>query len=112
MYDMAANAAGERKGLSADYLGKLPADDPRFRVLDAITADYPPAYITTACHDFLRPCAEPMYRFLAEKGIESQWRCYGTEENETVGHVFHVNIALPEARQCNDDTALFFRKFI
>ena len=112
MYDMAANAAGERKGLSADYLGRLPADDPRFQVLDAIGANYPPAFLTTSCHDFLRPCAEPMYRFLTEKGIESQWRCYGSEDDEKVGHVFHVNIALPEARQCNDDTAAFFRNHL
>ena len=113
IYDMTARASEiPRTGLALDYLGKkiLPCD-PRVRVLENVTENYPPAFITTACHDFLRECAEPMYRLLTEKGIESQWKCYGTEEDETVGHVFHVNIRLPEAVQCNDDAAEFFRKY-
>ena len=114
MYDMRARAAEKpRKGLALDYLGKkFPADDPRVDVLANITSAYPPAFITTACHDFLRECAEPMYRLLKEKGIECGWKCYGTEDNEAVAHVFHVNIRLPEAKQCNDDAAEFFRKFV
>lgn len=113
MYDMAVNALPPRKGIQLDYLGKaLPADDPRFRVLESITAGYPPAFLTTSCHDFLRPHAQPMCAFLQEKGIESQWKCYGTEADETVGHVFHVNIILPEAKQCNDDAAAFFKRFL
>jgi len=113
MYDLAATAAGKRKGIHLDYLGrKLPAEDPRLQVLANITAQYPPAFLTTSCHDFLRPCAQPMWQFLQEKGIDSAWKCYGSESDETVAHVFHVNIILPEAKQCNDDTAEFFRKYI
>lgn len=113
MYDLYANAQGKRKGIQLDYMGwKLSAEDPRLQVLDNIGSNYPPAYITTTCHDFLRPCAEPMWRFLTEKGVEAQWKCYGTEDNEAVAHVFHVNIALPEAQQCNDDSAEFFQKYV
>ncbi len=113
LYDVALQGMGKRTGLALDYLGKdLPADDPRLQVLDAITGDYPPAYVTTSCTDFLRANAQPMSDLLREKGIESQWKCYGTEGDETVGHVFHVNIILPEAVQCNDDAAEFFRKFV
>ena len=113
MYDMTERASAPRKGLVLDYLGKsLSPEDPRFRVLENITGSYPPAFIATACHDFLRPCAQPMYDFLREKGVAAQWHCYGTEEQEQIGHVFHVNIALPEARQCNDDAALFFAKYV
>ena len=113
MYDMVRRAAPPRKGISLDYLGKkLPADDPRFRVLEAITEKYPPAYITTACHDFLRDCAQPMYDYLTQKGIPCAWKCYGTEDNKDVAHVFHVNILLPEAVRCNDDAAAFFRKYV
>lgn len=111
MYDASALAAGPRKGIYLDYLGReLPGDDPRFRVLESITSDYPPAYITTACRDFLRSNAEPMYGFLKDKGIKTAWKCYGAEDDETVGHVFHVNISLPDAAQCNDDSAAFFRE--
>lgn len=113
MYDMAQRGAQPRKGIQLDYLGKdFPADDPRLQVLEAIGENYPPAYITTACHDFLRPCAEPMYEFLTAKGIRAAWKCYGTEEDESIGHVFHVNIPLPEAIRCNDDAAAFFREVL
>ena len=113
MYDMTQRAASPRKGVQLDYLGKqLPDDDPRFRVLESITGDYPPAYITTACKDFLRPCAKPMCDFLTQKGIDAAWKCYGTEDNEQVGHVFHVNIILPEAIACNEDSIHFFRKHL
>lgn len=113
LYDMKAESASPRKGLQLDYLGKaLPDDDPRFRVLENINSSFPPAFIATARHDSLRENAEPMYNFLREKGIEARWHCYGSEENEAVGHVFHVNIALEDAKQCNDDSAAFFRKYI
>jgi len=113
MYDMAERAAGKRKGIHLDYLGKkLPAEDPRLQVLANITENYTPAYITTGSHDFLRPCAEPMYAFLRERGVDTAWKCYGTEDNETIAHVFHVNIILPEAIACNDDTAEFFRNYL
>ena len=113
MYDMAARGSAERKGLALDYLGKeLAPDDPRFAVLENVTEAFPPAFIATACHDFLRPCAEPMYDFLTEKGVPAQCRCYGTEEDESIGHVFHVNIPLPEARACNDEAALFFAQYV
>ena len=109
MYDMAAQACGVRKGIHLDYLGReLPADDPRFQVLEAIGSNYPPTYLTTSCHDFLRSNAEPMCAYLRSKGVRAEWKCYGTEENENVGHVFHVNIVLPEAKECNDDSAAFF----
>ena len=113
MYDAAAFASGRRTSLALDYLGKdiLP-HDPRFRVLESVTADYPPAFITTACHDFLRENAEPMYRFLTGKGIPAAWKCYGSPSDKQVAHVFHINIALPEAKQCNDDTTEFFRQYI
>ena len=113
MYDMVERGAGDRKGLALDYLGKeISPDDPRFAVLESITESFPPAFIATSFHDFLRPCAEPMFLFLREKGIDAQYHCYGTEDQENVGHVFHVNIALPEARACNDDAALFFAKYV
>jgi len=113
MYDMATLAAAPSKGLYLDYLGRdISADDPRFRILEAIGSNYPPAYITTSCHDFLRKEAEPMYDFLVSKGIKTAWKCYGTEEDKTVGHVFHVNIPLPEAIRCNDDAAAFFREVL
>lgn len=112
MYDVAAIVRERPRGIQRDYLGNAYCpEDPRFQVLDAITDRYPPAFITTACNDFLRENAEPMYRFLSEKGIPCRWKCYGTEEDKHVAHVFHVNIVLPEAICCNDDAAAFFNEY-
>lgn len=112
MYDTAQMTAEPRQGIALNYLGRrIRADDPRLQVLDAVTAQFPPAFLATSYHDFLRPAAEPMYQFLTGKGIPAQWKCYGSEARTQVGHVFHVNILLPEAITCNDDAAAFFRKY-
>ena len=101
MYDL-VEAMGEKPtGLAKDYLGaKMDRNDPRLNVADAIGINYPPAFITTACHDFLRGNAQPMCEFLNSKGLTAQWRCYGSEGDETIGHVFHVNILLSDAILC------------
>lgn len=112
LYDLSDMAAQPRKGMHKDYFGKIPAEDPRFRCLESITKNYPPAFITTGTGDFLREQALPMYEFLQEKGLDAQWKCYGREGDKTVCHVFHANILLPEAVQCNDDAAEFFKKYV
>ena len=113
LYDMEENVRAPRRGIHLDYLGKdLDPEDPRFRIGEAVGSHYPPAYITTACHDFLRGNAEPMYEFLSSKGVKAAWKCYGSENDKTIGHVFHVNIPLPEAIRCNDDSAAFFREVL
>ena len=113
MYDMASQAAEKRTGITLDYLGKhIPANDPRFRVLEAINSNYPPAHITTACHDFLRPAAQPMFDLLTQKGIPCRLDVYGTEEDSSIGHVFHINIITQEAIRCNDAQCDFFRQYL
>lgn len=113
MYDVKEWFQKPRKGLHRDYVSDdVSVDDPRLKVMDNVTADYPPAFIMTGTHDFLRENAEPMYNFLRERGIPCQWKCYGTEDNEAIGHVFHINIILPEAIECNDDAAAFFRQYV
>jgi len=44
--------------------------------------------------------------------VPTQFKCYGTEADKHIGHVFHVNIRLPEAIACNDDSAAFFKQYI
>jgi len=113
MYEVNSWLDFPRRGIALDYLGKeIAPTDPRLNVLDAITDKYPPTYITTSCNDFLRENAEPMFRLLVDKGIPCSWKCYGTPEQKEVAHVFHVNILLPEAIQCNDDAASFFKTYI
>ena len=113
LYDISAFCKGSFKGLARDYLGKkYDLTDPRLQVLPAITEAYPPAFLATAHHDFLRENAEPMCDLLKSKGIDAQCNCYGSAEDKTVAHVFHVNILLPDAVKCNDDAAEFFKKYV
>lgn len=88
-------AASMTKSLMRDYLGK---------------DKYPPAYIMTAYYDFLKEKAEPMYEFLKSKGVDAEWKCYGSEETKYMQHVCHVNMNLEEAKQINNDECAFFRK--
>lgn len=113
MYDLYANAGYPRTGIHRDYLSNsLAPSDPRLQVLRAISGNYPPAYIMTACNDFLRDCAEPMGRLLTERGVANTVKCYGTPEQKEIAHVFHVNIRLPEAKLCNDEECEFFREHL
>mgnify|MGYP002513497137 CR=1 FL=1 len=97
IYDLRSQAEGKRKGLALDYLGReIKADDPRLLVLEAVTADYPPAFITTACHDFLRQEAEPMYNHLVEKAqcLINQClmtSCEGVERSRKKCNSFHIS---------------------
>lgn len=113
LYDIQPADDHPVRGVLLDYLGKhIDPNDKRLNIFTAINPTYPPAYITTAANDFLRAAAQPMCRFLTDKGITAQWKCYGTERQTNVAHVFHVNIRLPEATACNDDTCAFFRKYM
>lgn len=113
MYDLAEFAGKKPTGLARDYLGPKPDwSDPRFKVLEAIDDRYPPVYLASGSQDFLLPNLRPMYEYLLSRNVRCAGRCYGTPEDDYVGHVFHVNISLPEADQCNDDECAWFRHFI
>ena len=114
LYDPSAFRPGTSlEGLARDYLGELAfTDEPRLRVPDAIGPGYPPAFVATAHHDFLRDNAQPMYEHLCAQGIPARVAWYGSPEAKEVAHVFHVNILHPEAKRCNDDQAEFFREFV
>ncbi|MDY6398876.1 MAG: alpha/beta hydrolase [Treponema sp.] len=81
-------------------------------VLSNITPDFPPAFVMSSHRDFLLPQAQLMYDLLKSKGIEAVIKIYGAPNRRDIGHVFHVNMNLPEAKLCNDDECNFFRKFV
>lgn len=105
-----------RKGLMNDYLGrgkkKQDSYGEMLNVLEHIDGNYPPAYVMTAYYDFLKEKAEPMYKFLQSKGVDSEWKCYGKEGEEHMCHVCHVNMNLEEAKQINIDETYFFKKYM
>lgn len=115
MYDFKAEIKGSMakmsKSLARDYFGTQPEKlGEIIDVLGHITKNYPPSYIMTSYHDFLRENAEPMYQFLTSKGIDTEWKCYGTQEQIYMAHVCHVNMNLEEAKQINRDECDFFRR--
>lgn len=96
--------------LFADYLGKnISPDDSRLDVHSHITAAFPPAFVMTSQYDFLREAAKPMYEFLLEVGVSAVYRLYGEEGQKYMGHVFHCNLNLAEAKECNKDECDFFK---
>lgn len=96
--------------LFADYLGKhISPDDPRLNVHLHITAAFPPAFVMTSRYDFLLDAAKPMYDFLLAAGVPAVYRLYGQEGQKYMGHVFHCNLNLAEAKQCNKDECDFFK---
>ncbi len=72
-----------------------------------VNAHFPPTFVMTAPGDFLTGQAKPFYQRLASLGVKSEYHCYGSPENE-LKHVFHIDIKLPEARECNRDECSFF----
>lgn len=111
LYDMKTEAfLPANQKLMGSYLPPSTPDNLRkLDVLSHITADHPPAYLLSAKGDFLLDRCAPMAAYLQQKGIPVACKIYG---DETTGHVFHVNIRTPLAKEANDDQIDFFREYI
>ena len=91
-----------------DYMPLVPS----LQAHKYVKKTFPPAFITTSPNDYLRLMAPPMHWLLRLKGVKSILRIYGEKARKDIGHVFHLNCHLEEAKQCNDDQCAFFRSFI
>ena len=116
-YDMKkfVEAGGDKPFLA--YIDKALTEErevtlERINVTKYINAEFPPAYVMTAAHDFLKDYAQPMYELLKEKGIVCEYRLYGNAEDQHMGHVFHLNQRLAEAKICNEDECRFFDRIL
>lgn len=77
-----------------------------------LTADFPPAFVMSASHDFCQYQLKPMVELLKSKGIKTVSKIYGTPEDQNAFHVFHVDIGTDLAKECNQDECNFFKSFI
>ena len=116
-YDMAERMGGEADEPFLAYIDKALSEDrdmtlERINVIKYINADFPPAYVMTSEYDFLKKYAQPMYELLKEKGIICEYKLYGNAGDEYMGHVFHLNQRLEEAKICNDDECGFFDRML
>ena len=98
--------------LMADYLPeKGSADEIRkICVIDHLTAEFPPSFVMTCEGDFLAEAAPPMVDALKALNVPVEYHYYGDAGN-VLGHVFHCNIRLPDAQQCNRDECDWFKTF-
>ncbi|BBF41391.1 esterase/lipase [Lachnospiraceae bacterium KM106-2] len=107
VYDMKSYYVNEKDDILKEYFKKDVSED-KIDVMKYMNEKFPPAYIMTAHGDFLKEHADPLYEKLRSLGVNCTYRMYGEEENQEIGHVFHLNIALKEAKECNDEECRFF----
>lgn len=102
----------DRDKALAYFCGEPEAFLPFVDTMSYLNEKFPPAFVMTACHDFLREEAEPMVHALRKYGVEAEFHLYGSETRKEIAHVFHCNMKLDEAAKCNDEECAFFRKHI
>ncbi len=106
-----------RKGTAARLLNDLlpkgwtRKDLDMLNSTDKIRQGYPPTYVMSANGDFLRGQVDFIVPELEKNGIPHVVKIYG-DENNTLGHVFHVNMKLKDAALCNDEECAFFRSYM
>ena len=82
-----------------------------FQPVNVVTKEFPPVFLMTCENDFLAGQAPFMKRALEKAGVFHEYHLYGEGQKE-IGHVFHCNIRLEEAKKCNKAECDFFKRFI
>ncbi len=96
-------------GVMAAYFGdRLRECLPLVDALAHIGPAFPPTFVQTARYDFLKDQAALLAERLRRQSVSFRYKCYGQEGQEHMGHVFHLNIRLPEAQACNQEECDFF----
>jgi len=117
IYDAASMSGADLDDLFMSYAGTLnceitPEKAEQLDVLKYIDSRFPPSFVMTAEHDFLKDKAGPMYELLKKNSVPAVLKVYGSADQPEISHVFHVNMNLPEAKICNDDECKFFRNYV
>lgn len=113
VYDVRAYLASGENEIITAYINE--GDEKQLAQIDTlsnITNNYPPSLIMTSYYDFLREQAKPFYEHLKSKGIDCKFKLYGEEGETHMEHVFHLNLKLKEAKECNDAQCEFFRSLL
>ena len=94
------------------YIGKNQKKfEKHLKIEDYVTKDFPPSFLMSAGNDFLLPQLEPAAKFFLEKGVKIVKKVYGSKLDKNAVHVFHINIGIDLAKQCNADEIEFFKSF-
>lgn len=88
-----------------------PGEIDTLTTLNHITPDYPPVLYFTAPGDFLKDEAPKLGAKLMECEVPHVFRFY-TSKEETLLHVFNLNMRSKDGAECNDFQCAFFRSFL
>ena len=80
-------------------------------VVHSITENYPPTFYMTCTGDFLQEQVFALQKALVKHQVPQLFRYYG-DKDMSLGHVFHVNMKLDIAHQCNKEECDFFRSWM
>ncbi len=104
VYDLNALRGVMGGGMLRDYVPAEKRGEIGF--LRYLSAAFPPAFVMTAPGDFLREEGIRFSALLSEKGAKHVFREYGDKKT---GHVFHLDVRAPLARQVREDELAFLR---
>lgn len=76
-----------------------------------VNEKFPPCFIMTSNEDFLREQPETFMKKLEACGVPYKYMFYGDEENK-LGHVFHLDMRNEVGRLCNDEECDYFKSFL
>lgn len=108
---------GKKKDLTArlmaDFMPNKGSEDEmkQISVTDHLLPGFPPCFLMTCEGDFLAAAAPPMEEALKKNSVPVRYQYYG-DPDHVLGHVFHCNIRLPDAQQCNRDECEWFKTFL
>lgn len=77
-----------------------------------MTTNFPPAYVMTASHDFLKETGQQLGQDLIALGNETYFKIYANADGSELNHVFHIDQKSAIAKECNLDQLTFFRKHL
>ncbi len=102
---------GMNYGLMQEYLTSMDDID-LVNVPGHVTEKFPPAFVMTAEQDFLKNDVNNLIPVLVEKNVPYALRYFTGPKDAPLGHVFHCNIKLKEAKLCNDEECNFFKSYM
>ena len=112
-YNMAIREDESTMGLMKEYLPNKGTDEELRLIspINFITDKFTPSFVMTSTGDFLGVQASLFVNKLVEKKVPHVFHYYGTSKN-LLGHVFHCDMRLGEAKMCNKDECDFFKSLM
>lgn len=106
---------GKDEPIDADfpyYFTQVDKVKNQFPVEKYLTHEFPPTYVMTCSHDFLKELAYPMVEELESHQIPVKYQEFKNKDLSELHHVFHIDQKSDIARECNLSQLNFFEEYI